>query len=323
MPRLLLLLLFIPATFYGQQVDTINSNEAALALVKKVNGTLREEKIILSGEFWHFRDSMAPELRAISYYEKADFDNNGYTDLLFNGCQECIYNGDNYIQPPIVILAFGKDSFLLKNLSCRNFPIFQLANMVQVNGQPMIRINHAGIATDSATGKNFAVKSLDTLVYVADEFIESASFTKKTIKSISLTFSAIGLPGVDSSTFIITLTRDTAWLTRQVIRYTDTDFSTTLNEYRGNTDATVWDRLTELLNYTDFSRLKSHYEVSWRHAAYGFLEVTYDDGKLLQIRDIGLSGTYGLRYIYEALWQKANVFNGILISQKNGMLDWP
>jgi hypothetical protein len=206
---LVLLLSFLPNTFYAQSIEAINSNEEALAFLKKVNPGFEEKKP--DAEYKHRRDSIFPILRRVNYYEKADFDNNGYTDLLFNGCSWCI---DAYVYGaslPLVILSFGNDSFRIKDISCRKYRIYLAARTVQTGGRPMIEIAHKGYESKSIGGRTHPIERVDTLSYAFDEFIENTRPTHHTIKNISFSRLCFGSVLPDSCSFTLSLSRDTAW----------------------------------------------------------------------------------------------------------------
>ena len=57
-----------------------------------------------------------------------------------------------------------------------------------------------------------------------------------------------------------------------------------------------------LLNYLNFTELKEHYAVHWTDSQTATLIITYDNGKIKKVEDYGLSGTYGLKRLYNLLF---------------------
>lgn len=60
--------------------------------------------------------------------------------------------------------------------------------------------------------------------------------------------------------------------------------------------------LENLLNYIDFENLKDDYAVTWTDDQTSVLKIIYDNGKVKTIKDYGLSGTYGLKLLYQKLF---------------------
>ena len=62
------------------------------------------------------------------------------------------------------------------------------------------------------------------------------------------------------------------------------------------------DNLKDLLCYTDFPNLKNDYSLVSFHHPRGTLKITYDNGKVKTINDYGLVGTYGLKRVYNMIF---------------------
>jgi hypothetical protein len=310
---LVLLLSLLPITFYAQSIEAINSNEEALAFLKKVNHGF-EEKMI-DAESMYRRDSIFPGLRRVNYYEKADFDNNGYTDLLFNGCPRCS-SGYTYSESlPLVILSFGNDSFQIKDLSCSKYSTYLAARTVQKGGRPMIEIAGSGYESESAISLVSPIERIDTLLYATGEFIENTQPAHHTIENISFLRSCtIGIS--DSCSFILTFSQDTTRLTRQV----SINWNTAIKKYVAGTDTACWNRLTGLLNRMNFPGLKEYYHAGGTHKPLAFLSITYDNGKVCRIMDAGMLGNYALMAIYNICCKTALTFAGKLVSNEQGFL---
>jgi len=58
----------------------------------------------------------------------------------------------------------------------------------------------------------------------------------------------------------------------------------------------------DILNYINFSTLEEDYAVRWTDDQSCTLTITYDNGKTKTIKDYGLSGTYGLKLLYQKLF---------------------
>jgi len=68
-----------------------------------------------------------------------------------------------------------------------------------------------------------------------------------------------------------------------------------------------YDEIINLLNEIDFPNLKDNYTIGRKDYQTCFLTITYDNGKLKKIRDLGLSGTPELKKLYELMfWLRFN-----------------
>ena len=78
-------------------------------------------------------------------------------------------------------------------------------------------------------------------------------------------------------------------------------------EIKGKYKATIkdkdFDEIVNFLNDIDFPNLKDNYTVGRKDYPSCFLTITYDNGKLKKISDLGLSGTSGLKKIYNLLFE--------------------
>lgn len=68
-------------------------------------------------------------------------------------------------------------------------------------------------------------------------------------------------------------------------------------------DRTSFNKLVYLLNYIDFVKLDSSYNVMHSDDQTCVLKVTYNNGKVKEIRDYGLVGTFGLKSLYDLLFE--------------------
>ena len=73
-------------------------------------------------------------------------------------------------------------------------------------------------------------------------------------------------------------------------------------KYQTRIDNKTYLRLKDLLNYTNFPKLKNSYRVSWTDDQTSTLKITYDNGKVKTIEDYGLIATFGLCQAYKILF---------------------
>lgn len=279
------LLLAFPV--YSQNIDSIQTNEQALAFVRKLDSgnrsfCLRPQKIVFDAEL----DSAMTREYDIRAFEKADIDNNGLTDLLFNG-YDC-YELNSYCnRVSLVILSFEKDSFKVENL-CRNtLSRYLAAQFVSVNRQALVRIIWMERSVKPEGALN---RSEDTLVYAWHNFIEKEEPSHHRISKVNYYLSS-GMGAIQD--FEITVTPDSSWMG---LLYAEENFCR--RQHRSATDRKIWEQLTGMLNQLDFNSLKDSYELNATCCPTGYLTIEMENGKTKKIDDYCLEGTYGLEAIH-------------------------
>lgn len=312
MYRLLLLLLLIPATFYGQQIDTINSDSTALAFMKSINVIRAEGKVEVNAGLRRSLDSAFPVITTAKYYEKADFDNNGYTDLLFNGDNGYSYlDAGGLISLPMVILSYGKDSFQVKDLSIRDQVLFIGGNVLHTSEQPLIGMIYLRVLEDRKSKKGYKeILGFDTLVCAFNQFVEKKQPAHNIIHKVSFLFSC-GF-SITCRNYKLELTQDTTWLYRQ-----DEDLFHIM-KYVAKTDTVLWNQVTGLLTSVDFPHLKNDYKIGQTDNASACLTIQHDRDKVKAIKDYGLMGTFGLRAVYDLFISANALYKGKFIEQTQG-----
>lgn len=236
----------------------------------------------------------AEKIQAKSW-TKADFDNNGLTDILIIGNL-----GNNYI----VVLDKGNNKFDVEVLSRDLFGDCSLPTVKEVESQNLIVINtlrpfRIFKLTDEETLKKASETppTIETkeLIYKFGYFVElNKTPTSKKIEKISYeTTMCFGT----CPSFEIKIDTN-----RQAIYGPRAYNKLKKGPYKATISSSEFNDLVDLLNYIDFSNLKDNYSVNWTDDQTCFLTITYDGGKLKKIRDYGLIGTYGLVRVYEILF---------------------
>ena len=225
-----------------------------------------------------------------SYY-KADFDHNGYQDLLTIG-----HFDKNDLMYNFVFMNYGKDS--LKAVSLRSRHAFLIPRIIQENNQKLLEIYKPQM-TDY--GSNIFTTRKFKLIYKFDHFIEYNEKPRiSKIKKIELI--TLGCFG-ECPAFDMTILEDKSAIFKP--RYynngvkNDEDGKSILKTVISTKD---FNELVDLLNYIDFSNLENSYSVPWTDDQIATLKITYDDNKIKTIEDYGLAGTYGLSRFFEMLY---------------------
>jgi len=115
-----------------QAIDSLHTEEQVLAFVKSVAVNFKELHFHPHKPIYGIRDheKKARDFGALPY-EKVDLDNNGYTDLLFNGYEE----HSSYSFPgTLVIFSFGGDSLRIEQFPKEIYFDFFAAKTVHIDG---------------------------------------------------------------------------------------------------------------------------------------------------------------------------------------------
>ena len=223
---------------------------------------------------------LAKEIQAKSW-TKADFDNNGYTDILIIG-----ESG----RDSVVVLDIGKNNFVYKNLTKEIFPQCSLPVVVNKENQALINYYEDGKYYKNGTQLNPKV-----LIYKFWDFVEiNSSFQTHQIEKIE--YKTSGCFGTCPA-FELTIDSNKN-ATFKPVAFNKKKKGT----FKGTIRNFEYDELTGLLNYIDFPNLKDSYAVNWTDDQSSQLIVTYDGGKVKKINDYGLIGTFGLSRVYKMLF---------------------
>ena len=293
----------IPALLYGsvlfsQNIDSLRTDRAVLSFVRSLDKYYKNLYIVPPKPVLGLEDYEARYREFGSeVYEKADFDGNGLTDLLFNGYLTNNEENHDCRRVSFVVLSFGNDSFRVKDIKLGSFTQFFAARKIILGGQNCIATLNSDWGYKDKNVKNIHNR-LDTLAYVLDEFIERTKPNMDTIKKIEYCVGG-GLGFFQGLKLSITDTISIMGCERSL-----PDMVSVIDSggvFRMRTDYVANSRIWGLLRHIDISHLANHYEVPWTDALEGSLTITYNNGTVKQIDDYGLIGTYGLAALQRTL----------------------
>jgi hypothetical protein len=224
-------------------------------------------------------------------FEKADFDRNGHTDLLFNGY------GLLNTQTSIVVLSFDKDSFLIKWIPNNHATVFA-THLTKVDNESYISTLGFRYEYNQQQDTLYLTEKTDTLMYTLGDFIEKAIPGNYDIQQIK--YRAMGA-GSMFFPFSITITNDSITYSRPKF-YALENITDSGGIFTARLDPAIRSRIIGLLQHMNFPDLKDNYEPLATCNPFGKLHITYNNGKTKTISDTGLSGTYGLRLLHSLLW---------------------
>lgn len=283
----------------ASKIDSLNSVASIENFIISNDSTLKGYKLKRIQDFEVTYNAektgvmIADSLNIQKSYYKADFDNNGYQDLLVIGD---FYS--NNLMYPFVFLNYGKDS--IKTINAKvNRHAFVVPKISIINREPFLEIY-------SADYVNYDIEKVkkrkEKLTFKYDNFIEYNPNPE--IHDIErIEFSTTGCYGT-CPVFDIDINSDKTAVFKP--HYFNFSQDNNAKEEKGILKTKLKEKdfseIIELLNYIDFPQLKNDYSVSWTDDQSCTLKITFDNGKVKTIKDYGLVGTYGLNRFYNMLF---------------------
>jgi len=280
-------------------IDTLSNENAVELFIRNIDDnhqTFVIKKVsdfdYNNGKFSNHCKAISDSLRVNKSYYKADFDQNGLTDILVIGV--------NYDFETLVVLDYNKGNYKAIRLSRRPFTSCEIPVVSDIEGIPIIEyfkfVN--GGFTDNLD--NVELKK-SVLIYKFGDFIEynknpgvrhisRVDFKTSACYGMCPIFELVIKPNGKSvfkaERFNVEILNEKEVKGKFVVKIQESDFK----------------EITELLNYLDFEELENSYMASWTDDQTSTLKITYDNGKVKTIYDYGLIGTYGLDRLYELLF---------------------
>ncbi|MBA5629615.1 DUF6438 domain-containing protein [Moheibacter lacus] len=219
-----------------------------------------------------------------SFY-KADFDGNQLTDLLVIG--------EYYDFSIYVVMSFENDLLELKKLTqdynAFVFPRLKNHSIIELYG---------GFNNDEKLDKKLLTYKFNDFVELNENRIEH--------QITQIEFETSGCFGT-CPVFKLTLLQNKKSEFKALAYNFNDELRINSNDEEGNFLTILrqenWNELIDILNYIDFENLEENYAVNWTDDQTAILKIHYDNGKIKEIRDYGLIGTYGLSILYDKLYE--------------------
>ena len=255
-------------------------------------------------EIYSLNTKLANKVNVKYSYVKADFDNNGYTDLLAIGDNK---TNDGNNPNSNFDIPFTKDfnTIVLMNYSTNKTKFYDLnkdfyfpivPKVSYVNSQPFIMVYKQKIKR--FCGLKGKEESKSKLTFKFDSFVEYNP-EPKSYNIEKIEFSTTPCMG-QCPIYNFEINEDKSAKFSSELFYASRDWKnvkylkTTISENEYND-------LKSILNYIDFVKLNDDYNVNWTDDRSSILKITYNNGKVKTIKDYGLLGTYGLQRVYEMI----------------------
>ncbi|UAY50931.1 DUF6438 domain-containing protein [Ferruginibacter albus] len=294
-----LIFFLIFQTVFGQKIpskiDSLHSKAEVEKLIQSFNKNYQSFSLKPITEIKDnnnendFCKKIADSLNITQSFYKADFDNNGYTDLLAIG--------DYYGFKIFVVMNYGNDSLRLNRLTRRSF---QECTFPKIINDSIIRYYYMPEFNWSAKDTMPSLQFSD-LIFKYGDFIEYNAHPKNyEIEKIEYqTTMCFG----SCPEFYISIEKNKS----SVFKAESYNQKKESPEEIKGTFKTIlknssFDEIISLLNYMDFPNLKDNYAVSWTDDQTCTLTIIYNNGQVKTIRDYGLIGTYNLNRLYQILF---------------------
>ena len=306
--QILILILILPITFSSlaqskkiSKIDNLKTENEVENFIKSFDKKGYEDFTISNiqeiksryGEDYSFCKKIADSLNITKSFYKADFDQNGLTDILVIG---------NYYNFNIfVVMDFGKGRLKLYRLTRRSFQDCVVPEISKIGDKTVINYHYKSEPNWRDKEQKSEIRNKE-LVYKFGDFIEYNRNPKEyNIEKIEYqTTMCYGI----CPEFSITIDKN-----KKGFFHAKTYNRNGRNgkEIKGKFTTTIKEKdyktIIELLNYIDFPKLKDNYAVNWTDDQSCTLKITYDNGKVKEIEDYGLIGTFGLNRLYNLMFE--------------------
>lgn len=279
-------------TRHPNHIDSIQSAQEIEALLVKIKNSYFQYFKVNTG--MTFPDSLNQKISDslhVQPWTKADFDNNGLTDILVVGS---IYN--EFIL--LCVLDEGNNKYKFMFLTNHATGEYAFPVVKSENDTSAIEYVYFLQSADPYDDARSKTRAKATLVYKSGGFTEENK--QPAIHSIEkISYSTTGCFGsCPVFNLEILADRSSSW---HAERYNKINTEQVKGNFTAIIDVSKYNELTDMINYLDFENLKDNYSIPWSDNPSSTLTITYDNGKTKTIHDYGLQGTFGLSTLYKLL----------------------
>jgi len=292
---LIIIFFLITNSAIANSIDSILNDNDVLTFLKRIDKRFTSDKYRQLKIFP--TDTIRQRLNCDSIAEKWNI----------NNWEKIDFNGDNKTDLIVTTFWYNFDVFVAIDKGDNTYQLIQLSNIISRNceiGKP-IKINSEQLLLffrirneyDEDAEKNFSFKlksRIDTLVYKFGGFIEKQKTT------VLYDISEIEYHTLSSWTGISPIFKlkisSTGKATFEAISENSKKVIPPRSTNKDNVKSIV-----DLVQYINIKTLRNKYSVAWSDDTTMYIKITFRDGTVKQIEDYGLTGTFGLRQLYQLL----------------------
>lgn len=273
---------------YANKIDSLKTDKDVLEFLKSSISDFRSatlNPIELRSTETLRRDlncgGIADEWQIMNW-EKADFNNDGRTDLLVH-----VYWYDYGVY---VIMDRGDGTFKLLTLSYNIHEKCVMAKPVKSGNQTLLLFYEKKQIYGRPTNDIKSANPIDSLVYKFGNFVE-----------LNREPSAYGIDSIEYRTsycygscpvFSISSDNDGNAI------YDAGTYNPKQGKFSARIKNENLEEILGLIDYLSIKNLDNNYSVPWTDDQTCWLRIKFNDGTVKEIRDYGLKGTFGLRLLY-------------------------
>lgn len=290
------------------KIDSLNTKLEVENFIRNRNSNYNEFELKRIQDFDrdYKTDSLtkliAKRLKITESYYKTDFDNNGYTDLLVIGDNKDCWSGKSCSFNSIVLMSFENDSIKFINLVKDRFT--SIVPLIEKEKEKThLVINYPNQINWKI--EKYKDGSSYKLIYKNGNFIEfNSNPITHNIERIEFSTSAC-FGKCPIFQLNINNKREAIFIAEHYnLKKNHDNFN---EKVEGTFNAIIsnekYKEIIKLINYLDFEKLKNDYSVGGTDNQECSLKIIYDGGKVKMINDYGLTGTFGLKKLYQLLFE--------------------
>jgi hypothetical protein len=241
--------------------------------------------------------ALADSLKIDKSYYKADFDNNGFNDLLVIGNFD-----DNDIMYNYVLMNYGKDSINIKESNAYRHA-FTVPKIILKENKPFLQVTYPDMIDPFRTRKIVTRSKL--LNYNYGGFIE-VNESPKDYRIEKFEFQSNGCMGGSCPVFNMIIYADKSIIFRPEFNIRMDNSEKQTQTLRTKLSDEKYNQIISLLNYMNFPVLETYYAELASDGQSANIIITYANGKVKTIEDNAYPATYGLRRLYEIIFELRN-----------------
>lgn len=305
---------FNKAKLIISELDKLNTKSEIESYIQKIDTNYKKFELKAIQDFTRGSEDslvklLANKIDMTSSHVKVDIDNNGYTDLLAIGDDHtCIsFRPDEKGEKSCdfsTIFLMNFENGISKVIDINKNLYSPIAPKIEyIDSEPFLVIHQPKkIRKFYREGEN---EKRIQLKYIFGDFIENNDNPNKyNIEKIE--YSTTPCYGsCPEFEIVINKDRTARFIAKHFNFYSETEKWTKKDEgiFKTTIKQKEFTEIIDILNYIDFPNLENGYSVNWTDDQSSKLKITFNNGLTKTINDYGLVGTYGLKRVYQMIFE--------------------